>query len=623
MLTHNLQFERGTIAYMISSTLTRPTTISPISHADRKVSFVENIDIAPIIQPRPRIISLEPVSRRIRARSRARKRPNAQEGSSADGDARTTDFAPTQRTSHLTEESEMPGSPAPSDISFDSGVSSAGALSGVEMSQMSASTSSSGTVGGSASRVIHATVALDRAGFLRGDTIHIKISVNHMKRVKSRHGVIVTLYRQARVDMHPIVPVANEQLSEDYYPRSKTGLGGLSLTEAGSHHLFRKDLSQSFASLIINPHTLTAEVKAAVRVPEEAFPTISGVPGQMISFKYYVEVIVDLQGKLAMLDRYVPTVGGSAPTPFGTHPVMGRGEDANGNVFSTVGANFVDTKEIRRDKSVVTCVFEVIVGTRDSERTRRRELARAESHQQSALDMDGSVSHIMDGQHQHDPNHDWHGYGEVYDGSYYDPSHGQYDQHDWDPSMEEYPTEQNIPLPLPEIAQAEEGLSEKERLKIHEERLLPSRPPEEGESSADAARHAPSAPILPYNGIDAYIGPSAPHLNHHVPVGPSAPPLDDLHADVNGEASVPSYDAHPLPAGVPAPTDDKQELLQRRLENDRSAPDMTPDSDGAGPSAATPRPDYAPSAPILDDHEESALNIGRVQPDSSLPRYER
>src|SRR3954469_5844870 len=98
---------------MISATITRPTTMSPTFHADRKVSLVENIDIAPIVEPRPRVISLEPVPRRMGARSRGRKRPPALEGISVDGDARTiSDSAQTQRVSNHTEDSETPGSPA-------------------------------------------------------------------------------------------------------------------------------------------------------------------------------------------------------------------------------------------------------------------------------------------------------------------------------------------------------------------------------------------------------------------------------------------------------------------------------------------------------------------------------
>ncbi|RAL63135.1 hypothetical protein DID88_004217 [Monilinia fructigena] len=100
---------------------------------------------------------------------------------------------------------------------------------------------------------------------------------------------------------------------EEYYPKSKTGLGGLSLSSAGSTSVFRKDLSQTFAPLIVDPTTLTAQVTASVRVPEDCFPTICGVPGQMVNFKYQVEVISTSWPIRFELDR-ISTSGPSAPS---------------------------------------------------------------------------------------------------------------------------------------------------------------------------------------------------------------------------------------------------------------------------------------------------------------------
>ena len=64
---------------------------------------------------------------------------------------------------------------------------------------------------------------------------------------------------------------------EEYYPKSKTGLGGLSLSSAGSSSIFRKDLAQTFAPILIDPYTLSAVIHASVESPADAFPTISGV----------------------------------------------------------------------------------------------------------------------------------------------------------------------------------------------------------------------------------------------------------------------------------------------------------------------------------------------------------
>lgn len=219
---------------------------------------------------------------------------------------------------------------------------------------------------GHANRSITVTVECLNGGCLRGDTVEIKVKVNHTKLVRSLYGVIVTLYRSARVDLHPAIPLGPAEKGktpkyEDYYPRSITGLGGLSLSGAGSSHVFRKDLTQSLAPLYVDPSNMTAEVNAKVRVPDEAFPTISTVPGAMISFKYHVEVVLDVQGKLGSSGGALSSLNGLANTQLNVNSFRGLETDRLAPI--PFGASIVDTTQIRRDKSVVTCAFEVIVST--------------------------------------------------------------------------------------------------------------------------------------------------------------------------------------------------------------------------------------------------------------------
>ena len=99
-------------------------------------------------------------------------------------------------------------------------------------------------------------------------------------------------------------------------------------------------------------------------------PTISGVPGEMISFKYNVEVVVDLGGKLAAQGRHMPRVGTVVfPSSFGSTSARGAG---NPNMLAAWGGSIIDTDHIRREKSVVCCLFEVLVGSTDSARKRGR-----------------------------------------------------------------------------------------------------------------------------------------------------------------------------------------------------------------------------------------------------------
>ncbi|KAF2266340.1 hypothetical protein CC78DRAFT_459377 [Lojkania enalia] len=635
-LPSSIDFERGTISYMLTCTLTRPTTISPITSCDTKVYLMDVIDIAPVPEPKPRVISLEPISRRARTKS-VRRRPTITEIKHGSDNTDSTRNGRVSELNSVAEESDTPGSPAPSDVSFESQFSS-GNGSGTEYGIRSVNTTTEGTTSINGSRttfkgkIITATIDVLKGGFLRGDHIPIKISVNHTKHVRSLKGIIITLYRQARVDMHPALPVApnskgDKTKSEDYYPKSKTGLGGLSLSSAGSSHLFRKDLSQSFAPLFIDPRTLTAEVKCAVRVPDEAFPTISNVPGAMISFRYFVEVVVDIQGKLTGLDRIFPNTG---LVSVGNTPVSGQNNDATGGMFSTWGGSFADTDSIRREKGVISCVFEVVIGTKDSERNGKKKKKQQQQQQQpqetERVSQEG-VHEIPFGpgeesypQDRYDQN--YYGYDE--NGQYYD-EYGYGDGYgDYYNNLAYQETDASQPPYVPPSnAQQEEGLSEKDRLRRAEARLLPSQPPGTGPSSLSTQPSIPpSAPILPEDDDpNPPYFPSEPSLSSSVAPHPTQSPTSDPN---HAKPLPPLPPLSPAPGYFPPPssssahvepTDDKQELQRRRLELERSAPPDNPDG-VAGPSAPTERMGglpLAPSAPVLDEGDEG----------EGLPAYHR
>ncbi|KAK3677611.1 ph-response sensor protein [Recurvomyces mirabilis] len=620
-LPSSIDFERGTISYMISATMTRPTTMSPTMVCDQKVYFVEKIDISPIYPPKPRTIMLESVSKRSRARHQARKLVDSSERrsrraeSSLHSDADRSSIATSLRTNP-----ENPISPTRSEISFDSAGSSNGQSSQFDANRPSlvGSDDSKATAPGShmGTKTITATVEPLTGGCLRGDNITIQVNVNHTKPIKSIYGVIATLYRQARVDMHPAIPLGptekgTESKYEDYYPKSITGLGGLSLSGAGSNHLFRKDLTQTMVPLYIDPGTLTAEVSPKVRVPDEAFPTISCVPGAMISFKYFVEVLVDIQGRLGSQDRTIAGLGLS--NGRSTMNVPEGGEQPS----TSFGSALVDTAPIRRDKGVLTCTFEIVVGTRDSARRKGKQRAEAAPEpeaepQQGAPQQDQRVANgsatpaatAAHPTHSNGQHYDyWHDHTVPYDQHYWpEEYHDGYHQPIYDHTYDgQYhyaghePPPPAIPIP---IMPDESQMSEKERIRQAEARLLPSAPPGVSTSSED----------------NIYDEATAPDLSDDV-AGP-VPREQDVSAMPRSASIAPAYEG-PNDRPAISPSAIGNESHSSELEHEASAPsleDMTGASNGDVTHTTQNHDSNAPST--IDSHADAAGS-------SDLPRYER
>lgn len=636
---------------MITATITRPTSIAATASCDQKLSLVETVDIGLMRPPKARTISLEPISKRARIkRSMKSKDTNVSEGTERSDRARGTisplpdDSVSQYGSAEHSASSAHPQSPIPSDamstMSSPTGTestTSSATHNTRQDGQSSAAKSGKDSQGGSNSsmddKTITATIELLKSGSLPGDNLPLKISIKHTKGIKSLHGIIITLYRQGRIDYSPplsrfadVKGKGAEKLKhEEYYPKSRTGLSGLSLSASGSSSLFRKDLGQTFAPLIVDPNTLTAVVHASVRVPEDAFPTISNVPGEMISFKYYVEVVVDLGGKLAGQQRNLPRVGGVTISSGVSNP-GGILSDGRRNTLTTFTGSIIDTDHIRRGKSVVACLFEVVVGSMDSSRRRRPTATQRRSsdwpeggtqrdepiHEEPAPDPEEEYAE-GDGQHPYN-----HPHGE-YDHQYYEQyGHEAHDyQHYNDPYHRYYPppAHADIPVPPPEV-QPEEGLSEKERMRRAEERLLPSQPPQvtEGRSS--------SGPIV------SMVGPSAPPDEQEddlygseevTPRATSAPSAELQRHGSSGPHAIPSAPTlDDLAPGAHA-SDDKQELERQRMLAESSAPPEFEDADEAGEGSAR-EPPHEASAPTFTEEDEYG---GPSTQHESLPKYER
>ncbi|EAQ93246.1 hypothetical protein CHGG_01481 [Chaetomium globosum CBS 148.51] len=672
-LPSSIDFERGTISYMITATLTRPTSIgtktAPKTSCERKLYLVEKLDIGSLAPPRPRTIYLEPISKRPKKKKpvavSVEKAPVAIDGAvpiSEPDSSRANENSTEGSLSVIGEdlEHELTGNNPRSPQSDVRSVSSESAVSGStgqsragDANYAVATTPSLAgkKVPAVKERTITATVELPKGGCLRGDMVPIKISVQHIRRIKSMHGVIVTLYRLGRIDSSP--PLLSKELpeaearrleKEEYYPRSKTGLGGLSLSSAGSCSVFRKDLSQAFAPLIIDPDTLTANLTASVRVPEDVFPTIKGAPYEMISFKYHVEVIVDLGGKLANQIHGIKPSGTRVSPVAGPLGLTGNPYEGGPATMTSWSSSIIDTDGLRRQKGVICVVFEVVVGTADSSRLRAKAPAKPNSFVHNVPVLETDVYDGDQNEKQPWPNapEDGNGYPSDEFPQDYSPSpHFQAPQPYpyWGTSSPQHPPAPHY-IPPPDIPD-DTHLTDKERIRRAEQRLLPSQPPEapvaghsnshlaNGENIYDADDQIPT----PVAGPSDDVQPSNPTRENYFGA-PSAPALEDLSSNTGAHTN-----------------EDKQELERRRLLAEAGAPPECPeDYDNGGSSSAAasapaaepsapPSHDLQPSAPVLEDegaygphYTYGTAGTGTLplpasrnvaEPEEPLPKYER
>jgi arrestin-related trafficking adapter 9 len=562
-------------------------------------------------------------------------------------------------------QNEPPRSPGPSETSFESTPSSGGTPSAAESaSQMSQSARTNGSslqnriaavpVPVDPFKPVEITIMLSASGYLRGDTIHIHVAIDHTKHVKSLHGIIATLYRKARLNYYPELPMVDP---DENNLSGRRIVRGLSISPGGSYHTYQKPLDQNFAAIIIDPLTLKTEVKTSLIIPEDAFPSISNVPGAMMTFKYYVEILCDVQGKLSPYDKKLPTPGISSLNG------MRHGVHSNGAHMGYRGWSFIDTEELLREKTVLASAFEVVVGTRDSNRGGHWSTLNA--HNETVLDdQDPETNHSNGHPSSNSANmgrqpsnrsqpsrpttscNNSNGEG---------PSNSQLrSQHTPDSPPPQFdgaaPDYQSLDTPTPSAGATpiptfpnESTLTEKDRIRLAEQRLLPSAPPVDPDTEAVAA-YTPSAPapeaLEPFNPLNSH--------HHQHPMFTAVLPMCNSSSAATPTASPPHLFAPPYESSATQMPDDKQELERRRLEALRSEP---PSMDHANESEAhsssgTERTEIpsatglngpsvnVPSAPVSNDHEEytptapifsedEAMFGFRSNVGEALPKYER
>ena len=523
-----------------------------------KLKIKETIDIAPIPRPRPQSVSLETIQNRrpvIYMKRRTSGSTTGKEQIPPPEEGRESQVTSPSATN------ETPASPVASGGSSNSVKSDSTSDLRRRSCPPTAQEARSATSGvfsqASSDKTITAQTEVLQGGCLPGDSLQVKVSVDHTKAIKSMQGVIATFYRLSRIDTHPALPLGpadqrSKARYEDYYPKSRTGLGGLSLSSSGSSRTFRQDLAQSIAPLIVDPKTLTAISRTSIQVPDHIFPSIGGVPGTMISFKYFVEIVIDLRGKMGQ-DRIRPRFSM-------THTAQHAYEDPKVNVvnaadgytfLTTPGFNFLITDQIRRQKGVVFTKTEIILGTRDSTRARGK---------QKAEDTNGTDQNLPSPRLSDPPS-----FSALVNGNHITESPNRHLDSRFTPP----PLQQ--PLLTPPLAPPEEELDEKSRIRRAETTLLPSAPPESTPSS-NVQEPLPSAPFVfgEDDLLHRYVY-SQPAPRYEAPGVAAAP--QSIQDPTNHENNVHhgqsdrTTNENPLP-----PTGDKQELERQRLQLLASSP---------------------------------------------------
>ncbi|MCJ1442309.1 MAG: ph-response sensor protein [Stictis urceolatum] len=594
-LPSSIDFERGTISYVISAILTRPTTINPTIVFEKKVELVETVDVSEerTSKPAKHIVSLQPLTKR---KTKKDKSVQSEKPSSINT---SINMSQTTRPPSSNTNDPEPGSPSISELSTRSGLTSSSnsqPMQAVAVDAQEGSQASRNSINNPVDdrRTITAQVDLLRTGYLPGDLIPIKVSVRHTKHVQIMQGVIVTFYRKARVDSRPDRSLTKTKSKSDYGSRSRTAFGGLSFAPPRPDHTFRMDLAQTFAPLITNPNTLVAETKTSIRIPDDMFPTITSVPDEMIYFTYHLEVIMDVNRKLTGIDRFFskmsitndpsnPTIGQASHPDYAPHGHMNQ---------------FLDTTAIRRKDSVPETLFDIIIGTKDGQRkASRRPLDPWDEAERMARETQNSSQ-------EPSPN-------PIRDSVPGGPP----------PLLEETPrpppTLPVTPMPLPE---PEEEVDEKTRLRRAEQRLFPSRPEDFGSSSSSPQPppiNAPSAPTLDDISPDPYAGASAPAYDP-ISAVPFSLANGVSHRSSQEVGSSSSATGPPPTTDASGATEDKHELERQRLLAAASVPDYRNEDDEDNGTAATSPQTIVPTAPVLDEDAE----FGRAHGDEGAPRWD-
>jgi hypothetical protein len=291
--------------------------------------------------------------------------------------------------------------------------------------------------------------------------------------------------------------------------------------------------------------------------------------------------------------------------------VFSHSAESSNQLTSDWSRSILDTTQLRRTKSVVTFEMSLVIGTHDSGRKKRLP--------KPADAQDPEAQAQLEWQ---EPSWVESGYPEGgYDGPYYDElGYPYYDGYDYSSDPNYYP---EYPTPAPDLIpppEPQEEVDEKTRIRRQEQLLLPSEPPQEGESSSSNTPYVPTAPIIPTDSFADHIQPDGSMASSTLHSAASV-------ASATSAETIRPHSVSPPPAppaaGEARTTDDKHELERQRLLAQASAPPL--DDEAATSSSPVAPPALTPSAPTINEEDEynvQTLHHDHMGPDT-LPQYQR
>lgn len=274
----SIKFEKGKITYLLKSTLLLDNEVTPVTK--KLLNIVKPINLLSLPEAHPKVLNFRNISSKKALR------------------------ATLSSTSSLN-----------SSLSMDS----------------------NGSINNDSVRI---KLILPYLGYLKGESIPVKLNVKHYRHISNMSGIIVTLIRVCKLD-----------LGRDYEFES-----------------YRKDLSQSIVPLVLDQKTFKGDISTTLKIPADCFPTIIS---PSLSFQYFVEVLINLSSNGKSASNNYNMNNSSSLSLQGMEL---NDEDIH---FSDSAKPMVNVDNLKKLKNVLTITNEVIIGTERRPLSRSRTLSRS------------------------------------------------------------------------------------------------------------------------------------------------------------------------------------------------------------------------------------------------------